>query len=66
MRLLDKRKLGPHEDWYGNNAAVTCYACGKVFLTSQVLNRKGRACPEFGACKVVFTKQGVAVSEAGD
>ncbi|MGI4854365.1 MAG: hypothetical protein ACRYF4_10015 [Janthinobacterium lividum] len=66
MRLLDKSTLGPNEDWYGNNAAVTCYACSKVFLTSQVLNRKGRACPQCGACKVMFTKQGVSVSEAGD
>ena len=66
MRFLSKDNLGPLEDWYGNNAAVACYACGKVFLTSQVLNRKGRACPQCGACKVVFTKQGVAVSEAGD
>ena len=66
MRFLSKDSLSPQEDLYGNNAAVTCYACGKVFLTSQVLHRKGRACPQCGACKVMFTKQGVAVSEADD
>ena len=66
MRFLSKESLGTQEDLYGNNAAVTCYACGKVFLTSQVLHRKGRACPQCGACKVMFTKQGGAVSEADD
>jgi len=66
MRLLDKNNLGQDEDWYGNNAAIRCFACGKVFLTSQVLNRKGRACPSCGKCKVVFTKEGVSVSEAKD
>lgn len=66
MRMLNKAELAQGEDWYGNNAAVTCFGCGKVFLTSQVLNRKGRACPKCGCCKVVFTKNGVSVSEAGD
>ena len=45
---------------------TTCFKCGKVFLTSQILHRKGRACPQCGACKVLFTKTGVSVSEAGD
>ena len=66
MRFLDKENLAAGEDWYGNNAAVTCYNCGKVFLTSQILHRKGRACPRCGQCKVIFTKQGVEVSEASD
>ncbi len=44
MRSLDKNALGKDEDWYGNNAAVACPGCGKVFLSSQVLNRRdGRA-----------------------
>ncbi len=66
VRLLDKNNLGPDEDWYGNNAAVRCYACGKVFLTSHILHRKGRACPRCGQCRVLFTKTGVEVSEASD
>jgi len=66
MRFLNKEDLALGEDWYGNNAAVTCLHCGKVFLTSQILHRKGRACPKCGVCKVAFTKQGVTVSEAGD
>lgn len=66
MRFLNKESLAQGEDWYGNTAAVTCFHCGKVFLTSQVLHRKGRACPKCGECKVMFTKEGVTVSEAGD
>ena len=66
MRFLDKASLGHGEDWFGNNAAVTCFACGKVFLTSQILHRKGRACPQCGACKVKFTKEGVSVTESAD
>jgi len=63
---LDKENLAQGEDWYGNTAAVTCFGCGKVFITSQVLHRRGRACPVCGKTKVIFTKQGVSVSEAGD
>ena len=66
MRLLDKENLALGEDWYGTNVATTCFGCGKVFITSQVLHRKGRACPVCGKCKVMFTKTGVSVSEAGD
>ena len=66
MRLLDKNNLGQDEDWYGNNAAVRCFACGKVFLTSQILHRKGRVCPACGLCRVHFSKSGVEVSEPGD
>ncbi len=66
MRFLDKSSLGLDEDWYGNTAAVRCFLCGKVFVTSSVLHRKGRACPQCGSCRVVFTKEGVRVSEAGD
>ena len=69
VRLLDKNNLGADEDWYGNNAAVRCGFCGKVFLTSQILHRKGRACPGLsgeqgcGRTTVQFTKAGVEVTE---
>jgi len=66
VRTLDKSNLGHGEDWYGNNAAVTCFSCGKVFLTSQVLHRKGRACPNCGKCKVLVKSSEVEVSEASD
>ncbi len=66
MRLLDKQNLGKDEDWFGNNAAVTCFACGKVFISSQVLHRRGRACPVCGKCKVTVTKQQVTVTGPDD
>jgi hypothetical protein len=44
-RLLDKSKLDRNEDWWGNNIAFTCEACGKVIVVSGLLNRHGRSCP---------------------
>lgn len=32
-------------DWEGNNLAVTCPVCGKVFLASGSLDQDGRKCP---------------------
>ena len=66
MRYLDKSALGLTEDWYGDNAAVSCTSCGKVFIVSAVLNRKGRACPSCGKCLVKVSKQQVSVSEPND
>lgn len=33
------------EDWHGNNIAVTCPACGKVYVVSGFLEPNGRECP---------------------
>ncbi len=66
MRFLDKNNLGPDEDWYGNNAAVRCAHCGKVFLSSQVLHRKGRVCPGCGKTKVLVLKHEVQVTDVLD
>jgi transcription elongation factor Elf1 len=43
-RDINKSELG--EDLYGNNAALTCPFCGKVFVVSGLLNKKGRECPK--------------------
>jgi Zn finger protein HypA/HybF involved in hydrogenase expression len=53
---MEKRNLNPNElllseDWEGNNIAVTCPACGKVYIVSSMLHRKGRACPNCGRSK---------------
>ena len=61
MAELDKQNLGPDEDWYGNNAAVRCPGCGKVFLSSQVLHRKGRACPACGKYKLTVGSSSAVV-----
>jgi len=36
-------------DWEGNNAAITCPPCGKVYVVSQMMHSKGRKCPSCGA-----------------
>ena len=66
MRYLDKAALGQFEDWYGNNAAIQCTSCGKVFIVSSVLHRKGRSCPACGVCRAMITKQQVSISEPFD
>ncbi len=66
MRYLDKSALGQHEDWYGNNAAVCCTSCGKVFIVSAVLHRKGRSCPACGLCTATITKSQVAITDPTD
>ena len=66
MRSLSKHSLALQEDWYGNNAAIPCYACGKVFLVSQVLHRKGRACPQCGVTRALVTKSRCIVTESCD
>ncbi len=66
MRELDKNDLALTEDWYGDNAAVTCYACGKVFLVSKILHRKGRACPRCGVTRALVAKSRCVVTESCD
>ncbi len=39
---VDKSK---HRDWVGNNAAVQCPACFKVYLVSLLIHHGNRACP---------------------
>lgn len=40
--------LRPDEDWEGNNIAVTCPTCGKVFIVSGRIHHGRRACPKCG------------------
>ncbi len=56
-RFLDGKSLGQSEDWVGNNAAITCpnEACGKVYLVSGMMHKKGRECPACGQSKVFAT-----------
>ncbi len=63
MRFLDKNNLSLKEDWYGNNAAICCSSCGKVFFVSQILHRKGRACPKCGLTHATISRTEVAISE---
>ncbi len=63
MRSLDKNNLPLEEDWYGNNAAICCAACRKVFLVSQILHRKGRSCPKCGLTHATVTRTEVQIEE---
>ena len=42
---LDKEMLEKTEDIFGNNLAVTCPNCGKVFIVSGMICKNGRKCP---------------------
>jgi hypothetical protein len=47
--LMPERPIDPtrhDEDWYGNNVAVTCPVCGKVYIGSSFLDGGIRRCPE--------------------
>jgi predicted RNA-binding Zn-ribbon protein involved in translation (DUF1610 family) len=54
VRRLSRRNPRPDEDWEGNNAAVTCPMCGKVFIVSSFFHRGSRRregvrkCPNCG------------------
>jgi transcription elongation factor Elf1 len=57
-----ERKLDPeqkNEDVYGNNAAVACPLCGKVYIVSGLVNKKnGRRCPSCGRSTAQFKDKG--------
>jgi len=50
-RPLDHTKLS--EDWEGNNIAIQCPACGKVYIVSGLIHHGERSCPECGRSKGV-------------
>jgi len=51
-------------DRYGNNAAIQCSTCGKVFVISRLLNKKkGRACPHCQNSIVTFVTDSQLDSE---
>jgi hypothetical protein len=46
-RNVDPTRLD--EDWAGNNIAITCPACGKVYIVTTFSPHKGRReCPKCG------------------
>ncbi len=66
MRELNKQNLALNEDWYGDTAAIPCFACGKVFLVSKILHRKGRACPACGRTRALLARSRCLVTESCD
>jgi hypothetical protein len=45
------------EDWQGNNVAFTCPLpdCGKVYIVSALIDKKGRKCPACGLSEGFIT-----------
>jgi len=52
-RELNPKALADDEDWYGNNIAVTCPVCKKVFIVSAHMKGGERNCPKCGQSKGV-------------
>jgi predicted RNA-binding Zn-ribbon protein involved in translation (DUF1610 family) len=53
IRNLNSENLQCNEDWEGNNVALTCPFCGKVFIVSAMMhveqgNKGYRKCPACG------------------
>jgi transcription elongation factor Elf1 len=66
VRQIDKSHPAHDEDQWGNNAAVTCPSCGKVFLVSALLKEKGekkgrRRCPKCKNSVAIFDNDGARV-----
>ncbi len=51
---LDLQNLGSNEDWAGNNIALECPVCGKVFIVSKPLHGE-RHCPACGKSRGMVT-----------
>ncbi|NDQ57481.1 MAG: hypothetical protein GZ088_10460 [Acidipila sp.] len=56
-RILDRDFLSQSRDgdWYGNNAAVLCPVCGKLFIVSGFVNKEPRRCPRCGKSNARMT-----------
>ena len=52
-RPVDNTKLS--EDWEGNNIAIQCPSCGKVYIVSGLIHHSGRSCPKCGKSKGVVS-----------
>lgn len=56
-RKIDVNNLLHTEDWVGNNLAVTCPVCGKVYIVSGLLHPHWRECPGCGKSKSFIKKE---------
>jgi hypothetical protein len=61
-RDLQHDNLGLLEDWQGNNIALACPVCLKVFIVSGMIHRKGRECPSCGKSKAFVSQDGKTAS----
>jgi len=56
-RELKLKELAKNEDWAGNNIALTCPLCGKVYVVSGFMHPDGRRCPSCGKSKGLVKKE---------
>ena len=61
-RDLDRNHLGILEDWVGNNIALACPVCLKVFIVSGLIHQKGRECPKCGSSRAFVSQDGKSAS----
>jgi hypothetical protein len=61
-REFDKDHLSQLEDWQGNNIALACPICLKVFIVSGLIHKNGRACPNCGKSKASVSQDGTKAS----
>lgn len=48
IRHLVADALELNEDWEGNNVAIACPVCHKVYLVSEMIHQGERSCPRCG------------------
>ena len=65
-KKLTKQNPGHLEDWRGNNIALNCPVCGKVYIVSGLADQKGRECPNCGKSRGFVDKQGDAATVEWD
>lgn len=55
-KTLTKSELetGKTGDWHGNNVAIVCPVCGKIFIISAFTDKDGRICPICNKSKVTI------------
>jgi hypothetical protein len=61
-RELNRDHFGLLEDWRGNNIALACPLCLKVFIVSGMIHRSGRDCPHCGKSKAFVSQDGKTAS----
>jgi len=60
-KTLDRNALGQHEDWYGNNAAMRCPVCGKLYIVSEFIGKGHRQCPKCQKSTAEITNDRVTI-----
>lgn len=65
-RNLNQAALGRDEDWLGNNAAVHCPICRKLFIVSHFINKGRRKCPKCNMSTLSITKAAVTLTWPGE